>query len=259
MQHSSADQAGRQMPHIIPCTCAPDLARDFVPQTLCTRRPGEPVLGAAIINCHTTGLKPGRDRLIELGILRCTISRWRGAVLSLDAALTQHQDPEREIGAGILEYAGLSRELLQGTRLDGAGVERFLAGCGCIIAHNAGFHRGFFHAAGLQDGGVPWVCTMRRGGTHRRSLACLLEAEHAALGCNRCLARCRGVAWLLAAGSALAGGVLAQVQAQASARAARRYAQLCSDLSADMAADEAAGVALHACLMQACSRNQHPA
>ena len=96
--HPTADHAGRQMPPIIPCTCAPDLEHDFVPQTLCAREPGEPVLSAAIISCHTTGVKPW-DRLTELGILRCTISRRRSAVLSLDAALTQHQDPGREIAA----------------------------------------------------------------------------------------------------------------------------------------------------------------
>lgn len=149
--HPTADHAGRQSPHIIPCTCAPDLEHDFVPQTLCAREPGEPVLSAAIINCHTTGVNP-RDRLTELGILRCTISRWRSAVLSLDAALTQLQDPGREIGADTLKYGGLSMELLQGARLDGACVERFLAGCDCIIAHSAAFHRHFFRAAGLQEG-----------------------------------------------------------------------------------------------------------
>ena len=160
--HPTADLAGRQMPHIIPCTCAPDLEHDFVPQTPCAREPGEPVLSTAIINCHTTGPQP-RDRLTELGILHCTISRWRSAVLSLDAALTQYQDPGREIGADILEYTGLGMELLQGAHLDGAGVERFLAGCDCVIAHHAAFHRRFFHAAGLQDGDLPWFCTMRHG------------------------------------------------------------------------------------------------
>lgn len=142
-------------------------------------------------------------------------------------------------------------------RLDGACVERFLAGCDCIIAHHAAFHRRFFHAAGLRDGGLPWFCTMRRGGgTPQRKLIDLLEAEHAVLGCNRCLARCRGVAWLLATGSAAAGEVLAQVQAEASARSARRYAQRRSELSADMDAAEAAGQALYACLMHTCSRDQ---
>ena len=94
------------------------------------------------LDVEATGLSPEQDRLIEIGAVRM-----RGGQI-LDRYST-FVDPERRLGANIVELTGITDEMLVGAPSERTAVQGFLdfAGDLPIVAHNANYDMGMMKAA----------------------------------------------------------------------------------------------------------------
>lgn len=114
----------------------------------------------AVIDCETTGFASRRgDRIVEAAVVRVDAA---GAVLGEWVTLI---DPGRDVGPSHIHGVTDDDVADAPTFAQVAGeLARRLAGA-VVVAHNAGFDRGFMRAEfarlGCSQPEAPWLCTMR--------------------------------------------------------------------------------------------------
>lgn len=121
---------------------------------------------AVFLDTETTGLNPECDRIIELSMIKTTISLSDPRILSIDEIYTAREDPGTVISPFITELTGLDSEKLRGKSFNEKQIRAFLSDTLLVIAHNARFDSAFFEKrfpelgsnAGTQMG---WACTAR--------------------------------------------------------------------------------------------------
>jgi len=133
-----------------------------------------------VVDLETTGLRPGRARICEIGAVRVR-------ELELEEEFQLLVDPGVPLGPAISALTGLEDSELRGQPHPGMAVRRFLefAGDAVLVAHNARFDLGFLdreteRLAGARLGGpvVDTVGLARRllaGRTPRAGLASLAQ------------------------------------------------------------------------------------
>lgn len=107
-------------------------------------------LPLAVIDVETTGLEPGEDRIIEIGIVHFE----DGEVVEVYGELV---DPEQELPEDVTDITGITEADLEGKpTFDEIAdeVEDRLSGSG-IVAYNLDFDRGFVEAE-LERAGFAW-------------------------------------------------------------------------------------------------------
>ena len=116
-----------------------------------------------VVDCETTGLNPGVNRLTEIAAIRC-----RGAAV-LDRFGTLI-DPQCYIPQKIRELTGISPELVRGAPFAPEAIAAFLsfAGGALLVGHNVRFDLNFLGATALRHHDVrllnPSLCTIRLAG-----------------------------------------------------------------------------------------------
>lgn len=134
-----------------------------------------------IVDVETTGLEPGKDQIIEIGLLEFGVEgEGLPAILRTYGAL---QDPGVEISPEIERVTGIRTAHVQGQTIDWDVVRGFFARASIVIAHNADFDRRFLEATGQLTGLKPhWGCSMRhidwRGQGYRTLSLNYLAADH---------------------------------------------------------------------------------
>lgn len=113
-----------------------------------------------ILDVETTGLEPGKDTIIEIGLLEFAVEGDKPPqIIRTYGAL---QDPGHDISPEIERITGISTAFVKGQTIDWQVVHSFFARASIVIAHNADFDRRFMEASGQMAAFKPhWGCSMR--------------------------------------------------------------------------------------------------
>lgn len=172
---------------------------ELLPIQLTPRAPEERVCAVVFLDTETTGMSALSDKVIELGMVRCTFSLDRKILLSIDRIYDAYEDPKRPIPEEITKLTGITDEMVRGQVFDDELVLNLVAGNPLIVAHNAKFDRPFFDRRFGQASRCAWACSAKEinwsnhgfGGYKLeflvQSMGYFYEAHRA---CNDCLALC---------------------------------------------------------------------
>lgn len=120
-----------------------DLELDWMPYRF-EEAPADDVQSAVVLDTETTGLDPRSDDVIELSLVRCSFSRSRVVLLSVDACYDGFADPGRPLDPKIVEITGITDADVHGQSFDEERIAELLQGDPLLIAHNAAFDRPMF-------------------------------------------------------------------------------------------------------------------
>lgn len=118
-----------------------------------------PLLRLVLLDTETTGLDHGRDKIIELALLRVDVDTATGLPVGEVRVYDALEDPGMPISKEIQAITGISSEMVRGQRLDEARMAAMLDGVDLVIAHNAGFDRPFCEARLPVFAQLPWGCS----------------------------------------------------------------------------------------------------
>ena len=153
-----------------------------------------------ILDTETTGLSHGRDKIMELALLRVDVDRATGQPVGPVQVYDGLEDPGQPIPADVQAITGIDDGMVRGQQLDTARIAELLDGVDLIVAHNAGFDRPFVEARLPAFAAKAWACSFAdidwkgegRGSSKLESLALGLglfyDAHRAEMDCHALLA-----------------------------------------------------------------------
>lgn len=112
-----------------------------------------------VLDTETTGLDCGKERIIELAMLRVDIDTATGMPVGPVTVFDELEDPGKPIPPEVVALTGIRDEDVQGKRLNEARIAELLQGVDVIVAHNAGFDRPFVEARLPQFAQYAWACS----------------------------------------------------------------------------------------------------
>ena len=118
-------------------------------------------LRVAIVDTETTGLYPSRDRIIEIAIVLVEAERPTGRILGELARYDALQDPGFPMPYGAYAVHGISDGMVRGKRIDAGAVQGLLGQADLLVAHNAGFDKGFVAQVMPECADLTWGCSCR--------------------------------------------------------------------------------------------------
>lgn len=118
-----------------------------------------PVMRVLILDTETTGLDHGRDKIIELAMLRVDVDTTSGLPVGQVMVFDELEDPGQPISNEIQMLTGISSGMVRGKRLDEARIASLLDGVDLVIAHNAAFDRPFCEARIPAFSNLAWGCS----------------------------------------------------------------------------------------------------
>ncbi len=115
---------------------------------------------AAFIDVETTGLNPSHEEIIELAIILFAFDQDSGKIVGIIDEYIGLREPSCPISQGAYMVHRISKQTVQGKKLDQIKIEALIKQADFLIAHNAGFDKGFvgrlFPVALLKS----WYCSM---------------------------------------------------------------------------------------------------
>jgi DNA polymerase-3 subunit epsilon len=115
---------------------------------------------AAFIDVETTGLNPAHEEIIELAIALFAFNRESCEILGIIDEYIGLREPSCPISRGAYMIHRISRHTVQGRKLDQDKVEYLISQADFLLAHNAGFDKGFVGKMFPIALSKPWYCTM---------------------------------------------------------------------------------------------------
>ncbi|MDP3132106.1 MAG: 3'-5' exonuclease [Burkholderiaceae bacterium] len=134
--------------------------RRLVPTLRFEREPLGPLAQVLVLDTETTGLDAGRDRVIELALLRVAVDTRTGLPVGDVQVYDGLEDPGCAIPAAITGITGISDDMVRGQRLDEERIAQLLQGVDLVVAHNAAFDRPFAEARIPAFGRLAWACSL---------------------------------------------------------------------------------------------------
>jgi DNA polymerase-3 subunit epsilon len=111
-----------------------------------------------MLDTETTGMIPGADEIIELGMLKFEYGQ-DGRIYRVLDSFNHLQQPRKPIPTAITAITGLTNEEVAGQTIDPEAVEAFVSGAALIIAHNAKFDRPMCEATWPFFRNFNWACS----------------------------------------------------------------------------------------------------
>jgi DNA polymerase-3 subunit epsilon len=116
---------------------------------------------AAIVDAETTGMTPGSDQVLELGIVVFDYALETGQIGPVVGRMSALEDPGRPIPPESTAIHGITDDMVKGQHFDDAAVARLLDGVSLIVAHNASFDRPFLEARFPLFREQYWGCSIK--------------------------------------------------------------------------------------------------
>ena len=133
--------------------------RRLQPQLEWAVSPGAKTLQVLVLDTETTGLDHGRDKIIELAMLRFAWNPATGLPEGIVRVFDQLEDPGFPIPDDAKRITGINDADVAGKRIDDTLVAEFLDGVDLVIAHNAGFDRPFAERRFAGFASLAWGCS----------------------------------------------------------------------------------------------------
>ena len=112
-----------------------------------------------VLDTETTGLDHGKDKIIELALLRVDVNMATGLPVGEVQVYDGLEDPGCPIPPEVVELTGIRDADVAGQKLDEARIAQLLEGADWVIAHNAGFDRPFCEARLPECAALHWACS----------------------------------------------------------------------------------------------------
>lgn len=129
------------------------------PHRYCDDVKEEKLIGV-FVDVETTGLTPGRDKIIELAMISFEFLP-DGKVFALLDEYNEFDDPGFPIPEEIVALTGINDEMVKGKAIDEEAVNKIIENAAVIIAHNANFDRAFLENKFPIFEKKAWACSMR--------------------------------------------------------------------------------------------------
>lgn len=115
---------------------------------------------AAFVDTETTGLNNQEDEVVELSIFLFVFNRSTGQIMGISDEYTGLRDPQIPIPSRASKIHGITNKSVKGMLLDNPKVESMIEKAEFLIAHNAGFDRGFVERLFPISAKKKWYCSM---------------------------------------------------------------------------------------------------
>lgn len=135
------------------------LIRRITPRSAFADNQGRVLSRGVVVDTETTGVDPGKDMIIELGMVLFEFDPETGVAYKVLGSFDQLEDPGFPVPAESTAVHGITDEMVAGLRIDDAGVAQFLGGVSLVIAHNSKFDRIFLEKRLPLFESLPWGCS----------------------------------------------------------------------------------------------------
>ena len=115
----------------------------------------------AVVDTETTGLYPGRDRLVEIAIILLEVDRATGRLIQELDRYEALEDPGMPMPLAALAVHGITDAMVKGRRIDRLRVAGLLSRAELVVAHNSGFDKGFVRQVMPEVDTLLWGCSCR--------------------------------------------------------------------------------------------------
>ncbi len=132
-----------------------------LPNISCYNSPsGETPQIGVYVDIETTGLDPGKDKIIELAMVSFEFLS-DGRIFRILEKFDAFNDPGFELPENIVKLTGITDAMVQGQSIDKDRVHAILAPSVVVIAHNAAFDRVFLESSFPEFETKAWACSMK--------------------------------------------------------------------------------------------------
>jgi len=115
----------------------------------------------AILDTETTGLYPASDRIIEIAVILVRADPDTGEVLEELGRYAALQDPGFPMPWMAYAVHGISDAMVKDQAIDATAVRALLGQADLVVAHNAGFDKGFVAQVLPEAPELLWACSCR--------------------------------------------------------------------------------------------------
>jgi DNA polymerase-3 subunit epsilon len=120
----------------------------------------ESKLIGAYVDVETTGLNPGTDKIIELGMVLFEFLS-DGRIYRILEQFSAFSDPGFPLPEGIVRLTGITDSMVSGKTIDPARVRALIEPVAVVIAHNAKFDRVFLESVFPIFATKAWACSIQ--------------------------------------------------------------------------------------------------
>ncbi len=113
---------------------------------------------ALVVDLETTGLDTARDKIIEFGAVPFLFDS-TGQVFRVLPSVSYFEDPGRPIPPEVQALTKITDDMVRGTRIDDANVQRLVDESVLVIAHNASFDRRIVERRLPTFSSKHWACS----------------------------------------------------------------------------------------------------
>ena len=114
-----------------------------------------------VTDVETTGYSSEKDKMIELGAVKCLFSPTKKQITKVVSALSQLESPGFALPEEIINITGITDDVLDGQSFDDDEVNEFFSGDPIVIAHNAKFDRNFIEKRFGKLKNLRWGCSIK--------------------------------------------------------------------------------------------------